>query len=101
MKYLGCFAGHEIESNGFQTIYCYTSIQKREIIGYFLFTNGCLSLKQIAICSEMTDTYSIYWVFTYEYSTNDYDTLKEMCLEITEKELLPYIQKCVENNIRL
>lgn len=100
MKYLGYFAEQDIETNDWKTAYCYTSEQQREVILYYDFVQNCFVLKQIAICSEMTENYSMYWVFTYDdYINNDFNTFKETCLLIVEKEILTHIQFCIENDL--
>lgn len=99
MKYLGHFPGQDINLYGYKTLYCHTSIQEREVIGYYVYSDGYFCLKQIAICSEMTNRYSMYWVFLYEYNNKDFDDFKRGCLKIVEEELLPHIQYCVENKI--
>ena len=100
MKYLGNIAGQNIIANDWKTAYCYTSEQDREVILYYDFVQNCFVLKQIAICSEMTIGYSMYWVFTYDdYINNDFDTFKETCLSIAEQEILPHIRFCIENDL--
>lgn len=100
MKYLGNLAEQNIETNDWQKAYCYTSEQKREVILYYGFVQNCFVLKQIAICSGMTEEYSMYWVFTYDdYVNNNFNTFKETCLSIAEQEILPRIQFCIENNL--
>ncbi len=102
MKYLGNFAEQNIETNNWQKAYCYTSEQKREVILYYDFVQNCFVLKQIAICSGMTEENSMYWVFTYDdYINNDFNTFEETCFSIVEKEILPHIRFCIENGLPL
>ena len=100
MKYLGNIAEQDIIANDWKTTYCYTSKQKREVILYYEFVNNCFVLKQIAICSEMTTEYSMYWVFTYDdYVNNNFYQFRETCLLIVEQEILPHIQNLIDNNL--
>ena len=71
----------------------------REVVRYYAFIENCFVLKQIAICSEITESYSMYWVILHEYACDDFDTFKENCLSIVEKEIPPVIQSCMENRL--
>lgn len=95
MKYSGNFAQQDIfKGQKYLKLYGYTSKQKREVILYYVLEQECWLLKQVAICSEITENYSKYWVFEYEYMEKaiDLDNFKTCCLQIVEQELLPYIK---------
>lgn len=100
MNYLGKFAEQDIfKSNEYQKLYDYTLPQAREVILYYTLEEQCCVLRQIAVCSEITEYYSMYWVFAYEYVAHilNLDDFKKSCLQIVEKEILPYIQKEIMN----
>lgn len=99
MIYLGNLPKQEIRSNGCKTLCDYTAVQKREVVLFYVTVENCFVLKQIAICSEMTEAYTTYWVFLYDYICDDIGVLKNICLSIVDKEILPHIQYCVENDL--
>lgn len=99
MKYLGNIAEQDIKCNNYKTLYEYTSKQQREVVLYYDFVENCFVLKQFAICSKITKSYSMYWVFLHDYVNDDFYEFKKTCMEIVENEVLPHIKNCVENNI--
>ena len=98
-KFIGCFPEQDIKCENYQKAYCYTKEQSREVILYYTFNEICFVLKQLAICSEMTESYSMYWVFSYDYVNKDYDDFKKTCLSIVENELIPNIEKYQQTKI--
>ena len=95
MNYLGNFAEQDIYlGDGYKTLYAYTNPQNREVILYYTLEEECYVLKQIAICSEITISYTMFWVFEYEYIERiiNIDDFKKHCLQIVEEEIIPYIQ---------
>ncbi len=98
MKFVGNFAEQNIIVDGdYKKLYIYTTTEQREVILYYTLKEQCCVLKQIAICSEITECYSMYWVFVYEYvnDTLHIDDFKKTCLKIVEEEILPYIQAVI------
>lgn len=95
MKYNGNFAEQDIlRSKEYLKLYGYTLKQKREVILYYILEQECCLLKQVAICSEITEHYTMFWVFEYEYVEEavKLDDFKKHCLQIVEEEILPYIK---------
>ena len=96
MKYNGNFAEQDIfEGKEYRKLYGYTLKQEREVILYYVLEQGCYLLKQVAICSEITEHYVMYWVFEYEYveEAKKIDDFKKCCMQIVEQEILPYIKR--------
>ena len=95
MEFVGIFAEQNIIlRSDYKKLYAYTTTEQREVILYYTLNEQCCVLKQIAICSEITECYSMYWVFTYEYVGDalHMDEFKQSCLRVVEEEILPYIK---------